>query len=503
MKFLYTFALSILCCQLTNAQNVGIATSTPQASFTIAAGKTVLFGTDTTNYGDKLMWLPNKGAFRAGLYGSVSNDTIGLYSVAMGYSNIAHGDYAVAMGGGSKAIGMGATAIGVNCSASANSATALGYFSTASANFSTALGVGTASGQYATAIGRAVAKGMGSTAMGIETVSKSDGETVVGMYNDTLGNNRLFEVGNGVYGTTSNAMTVIRNGSVGIGTTNPELYSGGIGMHIVNDNYTQLHLQSKSTSAGMEFEPLTGHKWEVQSDNNSNFFIYDRTVNAYRLTIGATGNVGIGTNTATRPLSFPPALEKKISFFPGATGDVGISVGANDFRIYSDNTNARISFGYDDYINGFTSRAYIPATGATALYVSGQINVNGTTYASDLRYKKNIQTLSNSLEKIMELRGVKYEMRKEEFPKMQFNDGEQIGLIAQEVERVIPEIVSTGTDGYKSIDYAKLVPVLVEGLKAQQQEIKEQKEQNETLAKKFEEQQKQIDALKKLVTKKK
>jgi hypothetical protein len=203
-----------------------------------------------------------------------------------------------------------------------------------------------------------------------------------------------------------------------------------------------------------------------------------------RMRIKGNGNVGIGINTPSNPLSFPATLTKKISLYPGATGDVGMSVSGNDFRLYADNPNARVSFGYDSYSTGFTSRAYVPATGAVAMVVQGQLNVNGTLYNSDIRYKKNIATLSNSLDNLLQLRGVSYKMRTNEFPEKQFTEGSQIGLIAQEVEAVFPELVYTDEKGYKSVDYVKLVPVLIEGMKAQQKKIDLQQLQLESLNKK-------------------
>lgn len=194
-----------------------------------------------------------------------------------------------------------------------------------------------------------------------------------------------------------------------------------------------------------------------------------------RMRIKGNGNVGIGTTNPSNPLSFPATLAKKISLYPGGTGDVGMSVSGNDFRLYSDNVNARVSFGYDSYISGFISRAYVPASGAVALVVQGNLNANGTVYNSDIRYKKNIVTLDNSLNKILKLRGVVYEMRTDEFPSYSFSKGQQMGLIAQEVESIVPEVVSTNEDGYKSVDYAKLVPLLIESIKAQQKEIEELK----------------------------
>ncbi len=185
----------------------------------------------------------------------------------------------------------------------------------------------------------------------------------------------------------------------------------------------------------------------------------------------ANGRIGINNNTPDAQLAFSPTLEKKITLYPGGTGDAGMSVAGNDFRLYCDNVNARISFGYDDNSGGFTSRAYVPASGTTAMVVQGNLSVNGTTYTSDSRFKKDITTLANPLQKLMQLRGVTYHMRTDAFPAMQFDSGNQVGLIAQEVEKIIPEVVSTNSEGYKSVDYAKLVPLLIEAIKEQQKEI--------------------------------
>jgi hypothetical protein len=65
---------------------------------------------------------------------------------------------------------------------------------------------------------------------------------------------------------------------------------------------------------------------------------------------------------------------------------------------------------------------------------------------------------------------------------MNFPAGRQIGVIAQEVEKVIPEIVNTADDGYKSVEYAKLVAVLIEAVKEQQLEIDELQEMVNRLA---------------------
>lgn len=104
--------------------------------------------------------------------------------------------------------------------------------------------------------------------------------------------------------------------------------------------------------------------------------------------------------------------------------------------------------------------------------VSGNIAVGGImTCSSDRRFKKNIQVLPNTLNKVMQLQGVSYEWRAEEFPSRNFGAGTQIGLIAQDVEALFPDLVTTDGSGYKSVNYIGLVPVLIEAIKAQQAQI--------------------------------
>ena len=98
--------------------------------------------------------------------------------------------------------------------------------------------------------------------------------------------------------------------------------------------------------------------------------------------------------------------------------------------------------------------------------VGGSVTAScGLLVCSDLRYKRNIIPLNNSLENILKINGVRYDLRKEEFPEKNFSNQPQIGFIAQDLEKIFPEMVFTDEKGYKSVDYARLTPVLVEALK--------------------------------------
>ena len=103
-------------------------------------------------------------------------------------------------------------------------------------------------------------------------------------------------------------------------------------------------------------------------------------------------------------------------------------------------------------------------TGTSANFSSCVIASN-LTCPSDLRYKKNIIPLENTLSNILKINGVRYDWKQEEFPEKNFSDKNQIGFIAQEIEKIFPEMVFTDEKGFKSVDYARLTPVLVEAIK--------------------------------------
>jgi hypothetical protein len=191
---------------------------------------------------------------------------------------------------------------------------------------------------------------------------------------------------------------------------------------------------------------------------------------AERMRIKGNGNVGIGTNNPVKPLSFPALLGEKILLYPGGAGEVGIGVYGNELRLHADNPGAKVSFGTQDNAGVFTENALAQRNGAYAFSILGSLWVNGTTYASDERFKQNISAIETPLKKLMQLKGVEYEMKTDEFQKNYFTTGRQMGLIAQDVEKIIPEAVNE-KDGYKGVDYARLVPLLIEGIKEQQRQI--------------------------------
>ena len=97
--------------------------------------------------------------------------------------------------------------------------------------------------------------------------------------------------------------------------------------------------------------------------------------------------------------------------------------------------------------------------------------------------EKNITSLplQGSLDKVMQLNPVSFDWRTTEFPDMRLSSSTQLGFIAQDVEKIIPEVVTTDNNGYKGMSYERITPVLTAAIQEQQKQIEELKAENELL----------------------
>jgi hypothetical protein len=150
----------------------------------------------------------------------------------------------------------------------------------------------------------------------------------------------------------------------------------------------------------------------------------------------------------------------------------GVSLGSNletltftDYLIsganYDGSTARTVSVAGTSINTGNT----LVARDASGDFTAGSITATQYTSTSDISLKENVSTIENALEKVLSLRGVEYD---------RVESGEhQIGVIAQEVEKIIPEVVY-GNE-IKSVAYANIVALLIEAIKEQQKEIEELK----------------------------
>ncbi|MDD2565343.1 MAG: tail fiber domain-containing protein [Candidatus Gracilibacteria bacterium] len=236
------------------------------------------------------------------------------------------------------------------------------------------------------------------------------------------------------------------------------------------------------------------------------------------------GNIGIGTNSPNRNLQIYSSgvaglsigtlgdnlLELSRIDFINNGGNVLGTAGSLGWIVYSRGNNygggENNNFGISSF-NGTTRNPVITSNlngnvGIGNLNTSYRLRVNGAAggtsayaNASDIRFKKNIETITGSLDKINNLRGVYFDWRTDEFKDKNFENGKEVGFIAQEVEKVLPEVVTTDSDGYKAVKYSNMNAVLVEAIKEQQKQIESQNQKIDKLIKNNKEQQKQINIL--------
>jgi hypothetical protein len=112
-------------------------------------------------------------------------------------------------------------------------------------------------------------------------------------------------------------------------------------------------------------------------------------------------------------------------------------------------------------------------TPSAKLHVNGDIIASSIAGTSDARYKINVKTIENPIDKIKKLRGVSFNWNQKAFPDKNFGEQDEIGFIAQEVEKVVPEVVTKekNKEEYRAVKYDKMVALLIEGMKEQQKQI--------------------------------
>ena len=192
------------------------------------------------------------------------------------------------------------------------------------------------------------------------------------------------------------------------------------------------------------------------------------------LSVTSAGNVGIGASAPQAGLHvLAPELGGGATTARGVLASGGIPGGTPS------NASLELRGGkpYVDFAEAdvdFTTRLisdnsilYVNGGGNAGVLMNVQGGLRATNYAntSDARLKQHVRPLTGALAGVRALRGVRYEWNAEGVRRGGQAGAGQVGLLAQELERVYPELVVTGPDGYKAVNYAQLAPVLIEALK--------------------------------------
>jgi trimeric autotransporter adhesin len=243
--------------------------------------------------------------------------------------------------------------------------------------------------------------------------------------------------------------------------------SGGTG----GDIFVGPYAGNANTTGGMN--SLIGYNaGHYNTSGSNNTFIggqagFNNTQGNFNTFIGSTAGGGAGGH----PGSSNVFIGAGTGYNNTGNGNVlignsaGYSSGAGNFNVFI-GTNAAhdVQDSYRLYIS--SSNTYPTTPLIYGEFDNKIVQINGKlVFPSDERLKKNIEPLQGSLDKVVSLKGVSYEWRTDANEDRGFGKGREIGLVAQEVEAVIPELVHTDGKGYKSLSYDKLVPVLVEAIK--------------------------------------
>lgn len=145
--------------------------------------------------------------------------------------------------------------------------------------------------------------------------------------------------------------------------------------------------------------------------------------------------------------------------------------GSNQLHIANNYSSTLI---YGDFSTGSVGLG-TTSPGSYRLYVNGDAFATGLWVSSDKRFKQEIKKMEGALDKISSINGVSYRFAKnQDTGNRKFSEGVQLGLIAQDIQKVFPELVHDDGQGYLAVNYQGMIPVLLEA-------VKELKEQNRML----------------------
>jgi hypothetical protein len=461
--------------------NVGIGTSTPANKFVVsdsgARGIEIIpasniiqsFNRSTTLY-DTMRFYAQDLVFRTGTGSSITEDRV--YITSSGY------------------VGIGTNNPGYNLHVRQVSGEVV---SAVSSNGSTGTDVATFYSSAGSTSAQVTTYGSGFSYF---TSSASQGVTIGNSANAAVQINT----------NNTSRIYITGAGNVGIGTDNPE---------------TKFHVSSGATDEVARFEGTGSPYISLYDSGTRDFYLLDSTEiqlwgqankamsfatnNTYRMQITSDGNLLIGTSVnAANGLVFEQ--DRNIAWQQGTgesvpnifrqTGSGALTLGygvrfrdtvnLDEFTSsYGENVGkSAITVSSGEIVFRLNSASIVAPNSPVSLTRRMDINSAGTLSvtgdvvaftASDARLKTEIKNITNALEKVSKLNGVEFywnDQAREIYPERTQQD---VGVIAQEVQEVLPEIVTERDNGYLAVKYEKLVPLLIEAIKELKLEIQELK----------------------------
>jgi len=281
-------------------------------------------------------------------------------------------------------------------------------------------------------------------------------------------------------------LSVLTDGKVGIGTTTPATQLDVKGDLTLGADYQGdgragvINFRRGANNVPTASMGFTGDVSEFQFQNGfggGHYTFYTDVSGTFteKMRIANDGNVGIGTSNPERLLelySENSVAPLRLTSNRTNGGDAYI-----EFKNKSSaHVGTRINLGHWNTSQGLfrvalgdgtaepTTKLDLHSSGDANFF--GTVRTNGSILTSDLRYKKNVQSIiPETVNKLNQLRGSSFEWRTDEFSDKGFSEGTKLGFIAQELKEVYPELVDESNEGYLSVNYNGLIPILVEAIK--------------------------------------
>jgi len=287
-----------------------------------------------------------------------------------------------------------------------------------------------------------------------EFISSGDSRTLTIQTDHIYSNGNLF-FGLGNYTNTYRAGTHIFQEDTG-NTEVMRITGNNVGIGVSPSYKLDVAGQARTTNGMLVDNGTTAGFFTTDSDNvnfgasTSGKGLKLFTANTEKMRIDSSGNVGINATNPVEKLCVRSTATYATSIEYDASTRLRIGVAGSGVATFTTDNNAACAFTKD-----------------VVAYAT-----------SDKRLKDNIKPLDNALDKINKINGVEFDWndtRDEDGKPLHSYKGHDVGVIAQEIEEVLPEVVTTRDNGYKAVKYEKIVPLLIEAIKEQQKQIEELK----------------------------
>ena len=389
--------------------------------------------------------------------------------------------------------GTNSVAMGNNTTASGNNSTAMGYFTTASGNKTTAMGANTTASDYASLVigqfnssgssvtNNATSYNTANTAFvignGTDSSNKSDAFKV--MFNgDTYISSSLYIGGTAI--TSTAAEINLLDGVTAVGILSSVTESGNTGVRLSTSNSAN-HGDIGSNAVDLSYSSGSSSTRGATGDYSTAMGFNTTASGAYSTAMGALstasgdGSTAMGLSTIasganSTAMGSSTTASDFASVVIGQYNSSGSSVTNNATSFNTANTAFVIGNGADS--SNKSDAFKVMFNGDTT--VSNDLTVSGdVVISSDARLKSNIVSLGSTLPKLLQIDGKSYEMKGKQ----------KIGVLAQEIKEVFPELVSEDDNKMLAVNYQGLVPVLINALKEQDAKMKEQEKKINRLEK--------------------